>query len=154
MLIGKQGIVVNELACRIGGAFEDVFIPYVSGFDILAAVIDGALGRSAEVASAINDDIYKTFKQVFVALLFAREGRIHRMTPIQSLRDLPFVLDAGYNFDVGQVVPHAQNATARFGHCVLASDEGMISNHVQSFYEICQVLDESGCNLILPTEFL
>ena len=28
LLIGDEGIRVNELACRIGGAFEDVVIPY------------------------------------------------------------------------------------------------------------------------------
>ena len=34
LLIGTEGIRVNELACRIGGAFEDVVIPYLTGFDI------------------------------------------------------------------------------------------------------------------------
>ncbi|MDL2219256.1 hypothetical protein LJC04_02800, partial [Ruminococcaceae bacterium OttesenSCG-928-O06] len=51
-LVGAKGVVVNEIACRIGGAFEDVFIPFLTGFDILAAVMDAALGAPAAVVPA------------------------------------------------------------------------------------------------------
>ena len=44
-LIGNRGVIVNEASARIGGAFEDVFIPWVTGFDLLEAVIRLALGE-------------------------------------------------------------------------------------------------------------
>ncbi|MBR0092870.1 MAG: ATP-grasp domain-containing protein [Lachnospiraceae bacterium] len=37
-------LYANEIACRIGGAFEDITIPHLTGFDILDAAIDLALG--------------------------------------------------------------------------------------------------------------
>ena len=50
VLVGAGGILVNEVACRVGGAFEDVTIPYLTGFDILGAVIDQCLGRPVDTA--------------------------------------------------------------------------------------------------------
>ena len=50
LLKGKKGIVVNELACRIGGAFEDVTIPWLTGFDILDAVMKSSLGYPVDLS--------------------------------------------------------------------------------------------------------
>ncbi|NCC76804.1 MAG: ATP-grasp domain-containing protein, partial [Clostridia bacterium] len=44
-LIGASGVQINEIACRIGGAFESQFIPHLTGFNLTAAQIDLALGR-------------------------------------------------------------------------------------------------------------
>jgi len=39
-LLGRQGIKVNEIACRLGGAYEDQWIPLVRGIDILDHTLD------------------------------------------------------------------------------------------------------------------
>ncbi|MCK5199312.1 MAG: ATP-grasp domain-containing protein, partial [Spirochaetales bacterium] len=43
MLIGDAGIKVNEVASRIGGAYEDEFIPAITGVDILTLQFELAL---------------------------------------------------------------------------------------------------------------
>ncbi len=44
-LVGKEGMLVNEIACRIGGAYEDQFIPKITGFDILGEQLNIAQGK-------------------------------------------------------------------------------------------------------------
>lgn len=151
MLIGAQGIQVNELACRIGGAFEDVLIPHISGFSILRAVIAASLGKQADTTALKDFDMRRTNKQVSVQLLFCRQGEIHSVTPIERLRALPYVLDAGYNYRVGECIPALENATARFGHCVIAG-KGDIDKKVDEFYDIFRVTDADNSNLVIkPT---
>lgn len=148
-LIGADGIKVNELACRIGGAFEDFFIPYVTGFDILDAVIKTALGEAANTAALQTFDLYRCKKQVATQLLFCRSGTVGSITEETALCNLPFVLDAGFNYAAGDKIPAVENATARFGHAVLTGEnEAEITQNIKHFYEILQVKDIEGNDLL------
>lgn len=151
-LIGAQGILVNELACRIGGAFEDVFIPYLCGFDILNAALCRALGQPVDCSVLEGYDPQKCRRQVSVQLLFCRSGQIASITPLSELLALPFVLSAGYNYNEGDTIPPLENATARFGHCVLASGDGHIQEQIAELYRTLQVLDPQGQNLVLKRD--
>lgn len=148
LLIGREGIFVNELACRIGGAFEDVIIPYLTGFDILGAVMDLSFGREVtlDLPKDFRADRIKTCAAV--QLMFCRSGTIRRCTPLSELKKLPFLLDCGYNYEPGQEIPAAQNATARFGHGVIVGDEDTIEEHIRQFYDTLKVVSVTGDNLI------
>lgn len=144
LLIGREGIKVNELAARIGGAFEDVFIPWITGFDILGAVIDGALGREVEISCHKDSPLICQDRCVAVQLLFCNPGVIRSVTPVEELLALPYVLDAGYNYHPGQEVPVMENATARFGHAVICGTRENIGEHVEEFYRRLSVRSEAG----------
>lgn len=144
LLIGGEGIRVNELAARIGGAFEDVFIPWITGFDILGAVIDSALGRKVEISCHKDFPAVCQDRCVAVQLLFCNPGVIRSVTPIEELLKLPYVLDAGYNYHPGQEIPVMENATARFGHAVICGTEETIGEHVEEFYRRLSVRSETG----------
>ncbi len=148
LLIGKQGILVNELACRIGGAFEDVFIPWISGFDILGAVLDGALGRKVDVSALKGYRADSQDKCAAVQLLFGGPGKIGSMTPLQELLSLPGVVDAGYNYSPGQMIPVMENATARLGHAVICGTRDNIKDLVDGFYSRISVRSDTGEELI------
>lgn len=148
LLIGKDGIRVNELACRIGGAFEDVVIPYLTGFDILEAVLDLSFGRTVSLPLPKNFRADSISRCVAVQLTFCRPGIVASYTPIEQLRKLPFLLDCGYNYHPGQKIPEARNATARFGHGVIAGTSDTIASHIRQFYEAYQVLSPTGENLV------
>ena len=139
MFVGKAGIKVNEIACRIGGAYEDIFIPYLTGFDILNAVIDRSINKDIDTLSLQEIDIQKTTKQVSVQLLFCESCTIRSITPIEDILVLPFVLSAGYNFSEGDIIPETENATARFGHCVIVSDILAIETLIAILYEKLEV---------------
>lgn len=148
LLVGADGIMVNELASRIGGAFEDVFIPYITGFDILQAVIDSALGKEVALGPLEGYRADRSEKRTAVQLLFCRPGKIASATPLARLMDLPGVLDAGYNYHPGQTVPAMENATARFGHAVICGTAGTIGDRVEGFYKNLSVLDADGAELV------
>ncbi len=48
LFVGDEGVKVNEIACRIGGAYEDEFIPFVTGVDLLKMVIEGTMGKTID----------------------------------------------------------------------------------------------------------
>lgn len=148
LLIGEKGIMVNELACRIGGAFEDVLIPAVTGFDILGAVMKGALYGAAEAFCGKAAGNYGSAR---VLLPFAKSGWLCRITPIEEILALPFVADAGYNFKEDDVLPPFENAGARLGHAViLAKDENEIKKSLEEFYRVFYAFDENGESMLLP----
>lgn len=148
LLIGQNGIRVNELAARIGGAFEDVFIPWLTGFDILGAVIDTTLGQTVDIAGleALQPDA--DGKCIAVQLLFCDPGRIGQITPLSELLSLPYLLDAGYNYDIGQEIPQMENATARFGHAVICGTKENIVGRVDDFYRCLSVKSDHGAELL------
>lgn len=148
LLIGDEGIRVNELACRIGGAFEDVVIPYLTGFDILGAVIDLSFGRPVSLNLPKDFRADRIGRCAAVQLTFCHPGIIASCTPMEQLRKLPFLLDYGYNYHPGQKIPETHNATARFGHGVIAGTPGNIASHIRQFYQAFQVLSPTGENLV------
>lgn len=153
LLCGEHGIVVNELACRIGGAFEDVFIPWLSGFDLLGAVLSAALGEPVDCGMLADFDPSRSQKQISVQLMFCERGEAAFITPLEKIRAMPHVLDAGYNFCQGDQLPALENATARFGHCVMVTENGDMDALVRAFYKQFEVLDMHGHNQVIPRDF-
>jgi len=147
LLLGAEGLLVNEVACRIGGAFEDQFIPLITGFDILENVILGALGEPLNLTALKDYDISKSLGTASVQLLFAHPGRIHGITPESQVRAFPHVVDVGYNYKVGDWIGNTENATQRLGHCVLVNPEGSVEESIKHFQQRFQVWDEKGRNL-------
>lgn len=144
LLIGAEGIRVNELAARIGGAFEDVMIPWVCGFDMLDAVMKNALGRKVDVSAYSDYRCDEVENCVAVQLMFCKPGEIASITPIATLMELPFVLDCGYNYGEGDVIPKMENATARFGHAVITGTKDTIAQNVDKFYKTLSVRSKDG----------
>lgn len=149
LLIGKEGIFVNELAARIGGAFEDVMIPWICGFDILNAVMDNAFGRTVDIGEYADYRCEEVEKCVAVQLMFCKPGKIGYITPEKELMQLPFVLDCGYNYKVGDLIPKMENATARFGHAVIVGDKITIEENINRFYKALSVRTEEGEEMVL-----
>ena len=150
LLVGKGGIKVNELACRIGGAFEDFFIPYISGFNILKAVIDSALGKEVDISSVKNFDMRSQKRCVATQLLFCSSGRIKSITPIKDIKNLPYILDAGYNYNCGDIMPQVENATARFGHAVIVGENIQeTQENINDFYRRLNVISENEVEMLV-----
>lgn len=147
MLVGEQGIMVNEIAARIGGAFEDVIIPKISGFNILEAVIRSSLGFDVDTSVLKYYDCSKSKVSASVQLMFAKSGIISYITPLEQLYRLDHILDAGYNYKLGDSINDIENATARFGHCVLLNEFDSIIPAVKKFKKSFQILDQEGKNL-------
>ncbi len=152
-LIGQNGVIVNEASCRVGGAFEDVFVPRVTGFDLLRASIRAATGLSDDDEALDSLAHAEPGYQASVQMLFCRPGVARTVTPLNELLTLPGVLTAGYNYAVGSALPALHNATARFGYCVLAGRDGHMDEKVRALYRTLKVLDADGRNLVIPRTY-
>jgi len=146
LLRTSAGFIVNELAARVGGGHEDVMIPYITGFDILDAVLDGALGIPPTINISKPDGNRYASNQ----LLFARPGVISGITPIETLQSLPCVISAGYNYKIGDTLGCINDATARLGHCVvIGNNVNDLEDNVDKIYDVIEILDENGRNMVI-----
>ncbi|MFW6280354.1 MAG: ATP-grasp domain-containing protein [Halanaerobium sp.] len=149
-LIGEQGIKVNEIACRIGGAYEGDFMPELTGVDILKLMINLAAGQKLDL-NALNDySIEDNFKHLSSQLFFAGPGKIKEITPISELLKLPGVLKIGLNYEVGDRISEIENATARAGYfIVLAENKNELQQRVTAVYDNLKIIGQNGKNLVL-----
>lgn len=147
LLVGDQGIVVNELAGRIGGAHEDIFIPYLTGFDMLERVINFSLGIATVSPPPLA---VRRNEQLSVQLFFAKPGKITSLTSLDRLQQLQGVIAAGYNVAVGQTLESIANATARAGYLVIAGpSQRALHESINQAFGVLQITDEQGHNLVI-----
>ncbi len=149
MLIGNEGIKVNEIACRIGGAYEDEFIPAVTGIDILNMLIEGSLGRELDTSLLDNYDLEKNNKKLSVQMIFADHGTVHFLNDMEKLKQLPEVLQAKYNVGLNSIIGEIENATARAGYMIITGEsmEALQANIEKAYKEI-KILDKGNNNLV------
>jgi biotin carboxylase len=152
LLVGRDGILVNEIACRIGGAYEDIFIPYLTGIDILDLVIDHSLGQGK--ISDIQSSPLESKSNLSVQLFFANAGKVKEITPIKTLLKLPGVISAGYNISKGMEIQTIKNATARAGYIIIvgAGREELYRN-INNTFDNLKILNESNNNLAIQSKY-
>lgn len=152
-LVGRAGIRTNEIACRIGGAFESQFLPRVTGFDLTRAQIQASLGLSPDSGSLAALDRFD-FREdrhcLSVQLFFAEPCTIGHLTPLLEVQACEGVTDAGYHRLPGQQIRSINDATARIGYCIVTGDSpAQVEGRLSGLYDVLKVLDGDGANRIL-----
>lgn len=151
MLAGKKGLLVNEIACRIGGAYEDQFIPVLTGVDILKLQTDYLLDRPMDLAPLLVHDAWRVNRHFSAQLFFADRGTVVFRTPLEEILALPGVFGAGYHVGIGDAIGAVENATARAGYFLTeAESPEALEKAVRKVYEHLRILDFSGANLVVP----
>lgn len=149
-LIGEEGIKVNEIACRIGGAYEGDFMPALSGVDILKLMVQLASGSRVDVDSLRDYKLLENKKHLSSQLFFAAPGKIKEITEIAKIKKLPGVLKAAFNYKVGDNIPDIENATARAGYFIVTADSKKeLKERVTKVYNHLKIIDQKGNNLVL-----
>ncbi|TDO89255.1 phosphoribosylaminoimidazole carboxylase (NCAIR synthetase) [Halanaerobium saccharolyticum] len=149
-LIGEQGIKVNEIACRIGGAYEGDFMPDLAGVDILKMMVELAAGQEVDKTALTNYSLQDNSNHLSSQLFFAGPGKIRKITEISKILKLPGVLQAGLNYEMGNIIPEIENATARAGYfIVLAENKSQLQKRVEAVYNNLKIIDQNGNNLVL-----
>ncbi|AFA49013.1 ATP-grasp domain-containing protein [Acetobacterium woodii] len=152
LLVGKTEILVNEVACRIGGAYEEISIPYVTGFDILDHVIAYSLGQKR--SGPITDDkIVNGQKYLSTQLFFAKPGQVKSVTDLESLKALPGIIAAGYNIKKGQTLKAIDNATARAGYMVITGkSRENLNKNINNAFQHLKIINMSDQNLVIKPD--
>ena len=146
-LIGDKGIWVNEIACRLGGAYEDVTIPYVTGVDVLSHNIY----QCYDASQTFKGYEYKSDKRPYsTQLFFCKPGKVVSMTPVSKLKEKPYILDAGYNFKMGDTIGQLENASQRAGYFIVTGENEMeVEENIMKAYALLYFQDEQGENLVI-----
>lgn len=150
MLIGDKGIKVNEIACRLGGAYEDLFIPYLTGVDILQLLIDSSLGKAIDEGKLKKYSLENNFKLLSVQLLFSNSGTVSYITKADSINKLPGVIDCNYNISRGDKLAPITNATQRIGYAIISGESPSdLDTKIENVFNNIEVLDYENKNLII-----
>ncbi len=150
MLVGNEGIKVNEIACRVGGAYEDIFIPRLTGVDLAGMVIDSSLGQTTDINSLLNYNLAYNNKWFSVQLFYASPGKIKKISKLNKIKNMPAVLDADFNFIEGQEVGKIENATERAGYFLVeGKNKATLKENIKDVYDNLKIYNKAGENLIL-----
>ncbi|ADK82906.1 glycosyltransferase [Sediminispirochaeta smaragdinae] len=153
LLVGEEGIKINELACRIGGAYEELLIPALTGVDILDLQIDLAIeGR----LSPQNHDVLvragaswppEGFASVILA--FAQKGVVRSIGELSKIRAVEGVVDGGYLLAPGRRIGELENSTGRAAWAVVrGKSAARVNRSVEGVYDALEVIGDSGENLM------
>jgi biotin carboxylase len=149
-LIGAEGIKVNEIACRIGGAYEASFIPLLTGFDILETQIKKELGLGVDLSMLKDIKVLNNPKHISVQLFFVEPCWIESMPSEEEIVHLEGVYECGFNLHQGEQAKHIENATARGGYVILhANSQEDMKRFKQELYTVLVIKDRSGKNHII-----
>ncbi len=159
-LIGNEGVRVNEIACRLGGAYEDQSIPRVTGVDILAVQLEwyrqaiGSCGVTSvrepvDCDPASRPAVSRAFA---VPLMFARPGVVRRLRGASELRRLPGVAECRFLLPEGTTIRPMVNSTQRIAYAVLhGPDARTVNELVDTLFDRLRVEDHRGNNLLIDT---
>lgn len=154
-LVGEEGILVNEIACRIGGAYEDVFVPAVTGIDLLSlnitSIVDTESESALKLLEHLENYVYtEEGLRVSVQLFFCRPGKICALTPQEELLKETYILDMGYNVSLGNELGSIENASQRAGYVIVTGlTEEALQRNIEKTFNQMTIRDESGQNLII-----
>ncbi|MFW5715039.1 MAG: carboxylate--amine ligase [bacterium] len=154
MLIGPQGLRVNEVAARIGGAYEDEFIPALTGIDIDMLNFAEALGRPGRFDSADTAALqayqYPAAGALAVLLFFTEPMLVASVGPETALRQIPGVVTARYLQPPGSQIGPMHNSTGRAGYVIIqGSSSAEVNRSIDTVYAALELRDSAGRNRVL-----
>lgn len=149
-LIGKEGIKVNEIACRLGGAYEDESLPRVTGIDIIGKL----LGETEEaggdrISRENNTNLHKYFS---VPLIFCKPGLIREIHGTGASRKMKGVHSLSILQKPGTQITDMQNSTQRAAYAVISGfTVGEVNRAVDELFDTLRFSDERGNDLLIDS---
>ncbi|MCT4688841.1 ATP-grasp domain-containing protein [Vallitalea sp.] len=154
LFVGDEGIKVNEIACRIGGAYEDEFIPLITGVDILKMVIDSSMGQDIDYHPLDNYNIENNKNHLTVQLFFANSGTVQSITSRDEIIKLEGVYNMNYNYKEKDFIKPIENASVRAGYVIVTGNTNQdIQKKVDNLYKKMLILNRQGNNLIINRDY-
>ena len=152
-LVGAEGLRVNEVAARIGGAYEDLTMPLISGIDILGMLLCYVHKGSCDTGVLHGYDVMRRDRYVSTQLFFCRPGTVADITPRDEMLALPGMREVYYAYAPGSEIPAIENATARAGYMIIEGGSfGDMIAHVNRAFDVLEVKDTAGANLVIRYE--
>lgn len=148
--IGDSGIKVNEIACRIGGAYEAEYLPVMTGVDLCRMQIEAALGQPVDCTALRKVNPLSPGGVLSVQLFFSEPDRVQTLPELSHILSSDGVIAAGLNIRTGECLKQITDATARAGYAIVRADtREQLEERLCSLYQILQIHNGAGRNIIL-----
>ncbi|MFP4268758.1 MAG: glycosyltransferase [Spirochaetaceae bacterium] len=148
-LIGEEGVRVNEIACRIGGAYEDEFIPMLTGVEVLDMAFDEALygALRQESRRMLENFRYPAEGCASVLLFFTKPLTVASVGSMEEVLQLPGVRSGRYLLKPGRRIGPMENSTGRAGYVIITGENAAeVNGTIHKVYNRLGVYDEKGRN--------
>ncbi|OQY37994.1 MAG: hypothetical protein B6229_07120 [Spirochaetaceae bacterium 4572_7] len=143
ILGGEKGFIVNEIACRLGGAYEDEFIPLMTGVPIMDIMIDMSSGIEYNLPKQEEIDATIAGKYLSLQMFFSRPGTLCKISGMDKILSIKGILNGNFLLKEDTLIESRENSTQRAGYFIIIGE---------SRTEINQKILEAYDNLILENE--
>lgn len=148
-LKGREGIAVNEMACRLGGAYEDQFIPRITSVDILDVMIKMALGLDYGRPCPVLSGEGSKAPVISLQMFFCSEGRIQTMGGMEELCRMPGILAGHFLLAPGTSIRRRLDSSQRAGYFIVEAESKIKADKtVEQAYSLLRIEDARGNNMI------
>jgi len=119
ILAGDRGFRVNEIACRLGGAYEDEFIPFMSGVPLLDNMINMTCGRTYLPPDQEEIDRNLEAKYLSLQMFFASPGILKKQEGMEDVLSMEGILNGRFLLTPGIEISARENSTQRAGYFIV-----------------------------------
>lgn len=155
MLVGEQGVLVNEIAVRLGGAYEDQSLPPIAGVQPLDHQLAAIVRTLPETAARLLrqpglPDGVEVARYAAVPLLFCNPGTIADVRGVDDLRSRSGVTDLQVLQTPGTSIRPMTNSGQRAAYAVLHADEpDDVDALVDAVFDTLRFEDAAGEQLLI-----
>lgn len=149
ILGGEQGYRLNEIACRLGGAYEDEFLPGLCGADPLDLLIEQTVNPDYTWDHPERMDELRDGQYFSLQMFFCRPGEIRSQRGMDRVLDIPGVRRGRFLLPEGTRIGNRENSTQRAGYFFMTGgspDE--INGMIDRAYDCLEIRNEEGSNMI------
>ncbi|MGL1891554.1 MAG: ATP-grasp domain-containing protein [Spirochaetaceae bacterium] len=153
ILAGDKGFIVNEIACRLGGAYEDEFIPAMCGIPLMDIMIEITAGIKYNLLeqNQINNNLKG--KILSLQMFFSRPGILHKLDGMDKILTIDGVLNGSFLLKKGTVIGSRENSTQRVGYfIVISSTKAEVNRIILEVYDSLILENESGDSMLQINE--
>jgi len=148
-LIGDRGLVVNEIACRIGGAYEEIFIPWLTNIPLMELMINLSCQKKMPSLDRQKIDENRKGKIVSLQMLFCHAGKLHNQNGMETLSEYPDILGADFLLKQGTDIRKRENSTQRAGYFIASGNNRKdVNNLCRKCYNVLNMTDPEGRSLL------
>ncbi|MBF9014246.1 MULTISPECIES: ATP-grasp domain-containing protein [unclassified Oceanispirochaeta] len=149
ILGGEKGFFVNEIACRLGGAYEDEFLPALCGVDPLELLIDQTTGEGYNWSRPEEMTAKRQGRYFSLQMFFCRPGKIMKQSGMDQLLQFPGTGKGRFLLKEGTSIGNRENSTQRAGYFfIYGNSPADINKKIDLAYESLEILDEQGRQMI------
>lgn len=150
-LLGQEGLVINEIACRIGGAYEAYYLKALLGIDLCDYLVKGSLGLPYPGETLKYIDVLAPAQALSVQFFFGKAGYIQKLALPPS--DFPGLLTQAAFVKEGTDYPGIENATSRVGFAILTDkDKSTLEKTIEAYYGQTYVVDTGSQPMLCHRE--